>query len=101
MSILLIDFNDITIEQLLSQLNPVIELGGERAELACRYDERQGWVVGYVVADVAKWAKLPGGSRFFVANDLKKALWLLRRGIEDLEHNIIVKYSNSANIGKN
>ena len=65
MSILLIDFNDITIEQLLSQLNPVIELGGERAELACRYDERQGWVVGYVVADVAKWAKLPGGSRFF------------------------------------
>lgn len=42
MSILLIDFNDITIEQLLSQLNPVIELGGERAELACRYDERQG-----------------------------------------------------------
>lgn len=84
MSILLIDFADITIEQLLSQLDPAISGEWGTAELACRYDIRQGWVVGYVVQHTSKWLRHPLGEGVHCDQDLKRALWLLKRDLEGL-----------------
>ena len=80
--------NDRPAEQLLQELEPVVDFGGKRAELACRYDARQGWVVGYVATGTAEWAKLPSGRVSHVDASLPRALWLLKRDLEDLTYEI-------------